>query len=437
MLKKREKAFIAGSALLAVISVLVVYSAFFIASNVKSKNRAYYSGDVIVHNNQLIVGTTNMGLLEVFVLEGDRLVQTIGMESFEARFGGWDPFYDLTFSHEDGILYVYLVDGRYLYKYDIDDLANPFLVDRVKDNSYDWLLGVKKFNGEIATVGTKGLKVWTPELGVVDTFKLDNPFQYNINFSSAGEFIFNVIKDRVDIYDTKTRLTRVSLPTTVREEHNRKTYADPEDGKIYLVDDRELVQFSYDGEILNTFKHISRLGYEVAGVAGSPFVYFSDGIGIVKIDKATFEPVLWSYTTRLGEPGGWAMGLNVADADGEKVVVFNNTSILVFDDRLRLIDSIESFGEDFNPIEPLSLSVDKYRAPTNAEISLRGAGFGLGEELLITFANDRYEAQADENGKFIRILTVPAISPTASRWVDITVVGKTSKRHYSTSFNIE
>lgn len=423
---------------LAVALALFVLPSLYLANHAGSKIRAYYSGKAIVYNDRLYIGSTNMGAFELFRLEDGFLSKVVKLESFEAKYGGWDPFYDLEFSREDSQLYVYLVDGRFLYKYSLSDPAHPALVSKVKDNSYDWLLGVKKFDDRIVTVGTKGVKVWRPELQTIDTFPLKNDFVYNLNFNDTGEFIFNVGSSSVEIFDTKTRLVRSTVPITVREQHNRKTLADDQSGRIYIVDDKELRQFDYEGQVQHTFRHISRFGYEVAGVPESNYVYFSDGIGIVKIDKASFEPVDWRFTNVLGAPGGWAMGLQaVRSSQGEKIVVFNNSSILVFDEHLRLLGSYDAYGEDINPVEPLGLSADKFRAPANAEVSLRGTGFGLDEDLLISFADAKFEARADETGKFTQIMTVPAISPTAPRWVDIRVEGKTSKRHYSMSFYIE
>ena len=149
----------------------------------------------------------------------------------------------------------------------------------------------------------------------------------------------------------------------------------------------------------------------LVAIIGGGYVYFSDGIGIVKIRKSDMAPVDWAYTTELGAGSGWAMGLRVVEnTQGQEIViVFNGSSLLVFDSDLNLIDSYNA-GEAIMPApEPLFLSVDKNRAAPNSLLSLRGNGFGANEEIKIKFAGNNYIAQTDQTGFFKTIITVPEV----------------------------
>jgi len=183
------------------------------------------------------------------------------------------------------------------------------------------------------------------------------------------------------------------------------------------------------------FKHISDKGYDVDGLINSQYLYFSDGIGIVKVQKSDLKPVDWVYTTSIGAKNGWSMGLRVVeDSGGEKVIVFNDTSILIFDEKLELISYHESIEEEDRAIEPLYLKLDKNSGAPNSQISLQGGGFSPNEELIISFIKEKITQQADNQGRFIKIINVPSVLPIRT---DIKVVGKYSGLNYSIAFDIK
>jgi hypothetical protein len=78
--------------------------------------------------------------------------------------------------------------------------------------------------------------------------------------------------------------------------------------------------------------------------------------------------------------------------------------------------------------------VDRNRASVNSMISLAGTGFASGEQLNITFAKSSFVAEADEAGRFTKIITVPNVNKQRT---DIKVTGEISKLTYSIAFDIE
>jgi len=423
----KSKLFI-SIALLIAVSLLLIPSA-------RGQNGTYYLGDAIIYKNQVVIGSTNLGDgLELFKLENNKLVRAGGIKPVKALYSTADNFYDLAFSQEDERLYVYLVDGRYLSKYDISNLAAPALVSKIKDNGWDYFMGVDLVDNKIITYGVKGTKVWNLAGQIIDSYEVINQYAYNINYQS-NNFIFDAQADRLKFFDKNTRQFFKETPFALGEIHNRKTFADQIGQAVYLVDDSSLKKFDYSGELKNVFKHISNRGYDVDGFSDQDHLYFSDGVGIVKFSKADLKPLSWAYTADLGETNGWAMGLKVLrDDSGEKIVVFNNSSILLLDENLKMISHVAAGAIEVQTPGDLFLSLDQNRAVPLTLVSLSGGGYASGEDLLITFAGQNFSAKADCSGRFIKALTVPEAEPGR---VEIKVVGRSSDLHYSISFNIE
>jgi hypothetical protein len=405
----------------------------------KSKTKSYFSGDAVSYNGRIVAASINMGgRLEIFVLEKGKLNKRAEINSFRAKFGGFENFNSVVLNKENGSLYAYTTDGRYIYKYDLSDFNSPVLAKQTKDNSWDWFKGIGKFDNRIFTIGTKGVKIWDYNFNIIDNYAILNNFPYNIQFSNKGNFIFNIGSRTIDIFDSRLRQIVSSIDFKSNEgAHNRTVYNDSEEGTIYLADDEALKVFDFEGRLLAKFKHISNLGYDVGQSAASKdYLYFSDGYGIVKIDKRTMEPVKWAYTLNLGEKNGWAMGMKIiSDELTERIVVFNNSAILVLDDNLKLLGHYKaSEEEDLAPQESLFLSFDKKRAASGSNISLRGGGFVPGENLIINFAGQKTELAADKNGRFITVLSVPSVKPGG---YDIKATGKITGLSYSIGFEIE
>jgi hypothetical protein len=401
----------------------------------KSRVKSYYNGDAINYNGLVVVGSTNMTGLEIFKLENNTLFRMVRIRSFRAQYGGFDDFYNFKFNIEDGILYAYVVDGTYLYKYDLTDLSYPKLVKQIKDNSWDWFRGVNIENGRLVTLGGNGIKIWNPSLQVIDSFKISIKNFNNVTFSQDGQFIYIVEGKNIKIFDTKTRTFVRNIEITSVDDHNRKIYVDNSDGSIYIADDKMVKRFDFDGGIIKSFKHVSDFGYDVARATNGNYLYFTDGIGIVKLRKDDLKPIKWLYTNSLVGKTGWAMGVNVVnDGNSDKVIVFNNTHIIALDNNLKLIGQYKSNEEDVSPIGSLFLKVDKTRASVNSQVSLIGGGYGQNEDLMISFAGIKTAVKADNKGNFSNILTVPAVKAGG---YDIRVDGTVSGQSYSVGFNIE
>ncbi len=401
-------------------------------------NKSYYFGDAINYRGQLIIGSVNMGYLELFQLQGETLVEKSRIYSTEARLYGNDNFYDLLLDKSEGRLYVYLVDGRSLQKYDISDLSNPILVKTIKDNRWDWFMGIEKVGDRFATIGSNGIKYWNKDMKVVDMYNIKNDSHINISFSKDGRYIFNLKGDTIEIFDTTERKVIQTKTIETNDTHMRKAYIDDFTKDLYIVDDESIKKFGYTSESKyanGEFVHISDQGFDVSGNSNHSYVYFTDGLGVVKINKETMKPIDYAYTLSLGEGGGWAMGLKTVEAGGEKVVIFNNSAILVLDDELELIAYKRSTEEACKyQQEAMYLNLDRYAANIGESIEVQGGGFFSNEDLVAEVLGKKFPTKADSRGRFTTRVDIPKVYQIDR--TDIKVSGLESGLSYSVAIKI-
>jgi len=415
----------------------------------ESKLKSYYGGDAISYKGHVIVGTASTGALELYKMDSDnKLIKFASLRTVDPRFGTQVDFTDMMFKVESGKLFVYAVEPRSIFKYDASDLNKASLVSQAKDNSWDWFAELDDVSGNVATIGYKGVKIWNNNLQIIDSFDVKNPeYQYNITSAQSDKFLFNIASGKVSIFDKESRKVVKQFDITKQWEnrsYRHQIYNDKVDNAIYIADDSAVKKFNLNGEIEKSFKYTGPFGYDITPSYDARYVYFSNGIGIVKLRKEDLSVVSYIYTSSVANYGGWAMGLKVVKtAEGEKVIVFNNSNILVLDSNLKTIPSgdfniafVASTEEDSFPeiVETLFLNVDKNRAPANTQILLSGGGFGRNESLRIEFAESVIDADAGLDGRFSKVITVPNVS---ARRTDIKVIGLDSNLKYNIGFQIE
>ncbi|MFA6550976.1 MAG: hypothetical protein WCV41_00380 [Patescibacteria group bacterium] len=431
---------------------------FFPGTSAEMKFKPYYSGDATVYQNKIIVSSTDTGSLEIFQLADNKLIKQAEVSPLPDQNS---PFFSSILQTENNHLYAYAVNGRYLLKYDLGDLATPILVSKIKDNSWDWFLQLRKTGNNIVTIGTKSIKIWNNNLDVINEFKKSDKENKEIYFSSDSRLMFEVNTDYqgdkendfLNIIDGQTRQIIMNPQIVINNDNYRSVYYDTINSLAYVAGDRVLKQINLATQEIKDFKHIAEFGYDTAGVSGKDHFYFSDGIGVVKISHE-LKPLKWVFSKDLKIADSWAMRLAVVEQNGrEKVVVFNNSNIAILDENLKLVASYLATEKNDAPapaIEPLSLALDYNRAPRLARINLSGTGFGTNEYLEIGFIKNNdtigevIKTQADGNGRFNVSLVVPNTLPSHLAYtakyplpLDIKATGLVSGSHYSIGFTIE
>lgn len=415
------------------LALFVVFAVLAFANPGVSKTRSYYSGDAISYNGKVYVGSTNSGYLEVLRVDNGYLTQIAKMKSYNARFNQYEDFFDLQFNVEGGRLYVYAINGYTLYKYEL--LSNKLeLVQENKNTYWEWYTRVEKFGSTIATVSAQGIKIWNNNLEVINSFDYTNK-ETPHNISGSNDYYFtNINGDYLEIYSREERKIISSTALNFLYKNNHATYQDA-DFNTYVVDDYYTKKYSLTGQLLGSYRHLDFEGFDVSSSANG-YVYFSNGMGVVKLLAEDMSERDYAYTYNLGGIGGWAMGLKVVNNNGyDTIVIFNSTNILVLDHKLNKVASIMAQEEeDPYPMENLYLNLDYNKATKGAEVIVSGGGFLPYENLSINFADRAamFEASADSHGRFDAKLIVPE----KQGMVDIKVDGKTSKLTYSISFEI-
>lgn len=421
-----------------ILSVILIIAAGFIlfsqASKALERVKPYYSGDAIGYNGRLFIASTDMKGVEIFEVRDNKIYLLKKFSSFDAVYSDESDFNGVIFKVENGLLYLYLSDGRYIYKYDLKDINNPILLRKIMDNSYDWFTSLGRCGDNLVSRGTKGVKIWNNDLNVIYSNKTTNLESRNIQLEPACEFIFNINSDKIEIFNRFTNYNFPAININSKENHYRKILFDNNNSSFYLVDDSSLKQLDYQGKVLQNFNHISRLGYDVVSSADQKYIYFSDGIGVVKLDKTNLQPVKWVYTTNLGGKNGWAMSMSAVDnGGGEKLIVFNNSNILVLNENLEKIDSYTASETNNSPLEPAVISINKSAASAGEWVSVNGRGFVPLENIKISLAGNFYYTQADNYGQFTYTIK---ILPVKSDLYSLTADGVSSKRTFSVGFRI-
>jgi hypothetical protein len=284
------------------------------------------------------------------------------------------------------------------------------------------------------TVGAKGVKIWNHDLETVNAYDLKIRFPRGIQMGEYNNYLINTSAGRLRVIDADYRDTILDTGLNTKKDHDRTPYNDRSDGAIYVVDDRSLSRYYLDGTVAR-FDHTGDFGYDVDGLDRSDYLYFSDGIGIVKIRKSDMKPVDWVYTEKLGSGNGWTVGLRVAaNSRGEYVLGFNGSSIILLNDRLEQLDFYAARDQSYVRTEKLYLKTGTNWGFAEDEVLLSGGGFGPNEELEINFAWNNFSAQTDNRGRFEKFIRVPNAKAGA---YDFKVTGKKTKLTYSISFIIK
>jgi len=423
------------------ISLIAVFA---LIHNGQSQTKSYYSGEAINFNNSLYVGSTNTGSLEIFKLENHNLKRLVNIRPTDNRFGRYGNFYDLKFSIESGHLFIYTISNFSLYKYELLSNNQLALINSSKNTYWEWYNRVDKFGNNIITISSKGVKVWNRNLQIITAYtltkfkvlgkKVSPSSNYNIR-AYNNRYILNIQNNYLTVFSRAEgqQISRIPINYKINS-GNRQAYQDA-NNNLFIVDDYYAKKFNLDGKLLGSFRHLDYAGYDVAASGHNKYIYFSNGVGIVKLNKNTMKLAGYRWTTGLGGSRGWSMGLKVVYLKGDKVIVFNNSNILILDQNLHKLADFQS-KEKAAPssVENLYLNLNHSFGSPQANITLNGGGYFPNENLTISFGNFKIVGKTDAHGRFIQKLVVPNLPLGLT---DIKVVGNLSHLSYSISFKIQ
>lgn len=418
--------------------LVILIPLLFLSKDTNSQLQPYYSGDALNFNGQVVVATANSGNLEIFKLDNNTLTRILELKNVNPIFNTIDTFSDLKLNVENGRLYVYAVSEYTLFKYDISDLSTAHLEKKAKNNYWEWYQRVDLLGDNIATFSEKGIKIYNSDLEVIDAFNFTVSNPYNISGDSNKQFLFAIDNDKIKIYDRLSRSLVREIPLNFTYSENKhRAYYDILTNEIYAVDDSYIKKFSFSGELLDSYRHLDKPGYEVNSNYDTPYIYFSNGVGIVKMAKANFKVIDYTFTGTSGGPQGWAMGLKVVNTDnGDIVVVFNGSNILLLDKNLDKVTSFNSnnYSAAAASSENLFLNLDRNWSVVDGETIVSGGGFWPNEPLKITFGSTSLIPSADNKGRFSVKIKTPNLKVG---YHDIKVDGNNSNLTYSISIEVK
>ena len=420
--------------------VVCLVAVFCIVSIGRTNYKAYYSGDAVNYQGNLIIASTDNGSLEVFKLNDSILERALKFKAPNSPLDRSDDFSSVKLNVENGRLFAYATSAYTLYKYDLTNLSNPIIAAQQKNTYYEWYQRVDKFGDHIVTVSDKHVRVWKTDatnFDVIDSYKIESDIFSSVRFDASGRYITNVNKDNVvRIFDTQTRSIISSFPVNYRASDNqRKTYFDPIAKELYIFDDYYLKRYDLNGNLLVSFGNSSSKGYAVEPAGDNAYIYAVNGDSILKLSKENLKEGLKISASR-ATSNGYAMGLKYVDVNGSNdVVIFNGGGIAVLNSSLKKIASIQAteIAEQPEVKENLVLAFDHYTATTGANVILSGAGYLPKEDLKINFGGTVTNIKADGNGRFKQTLIVPSVSNSS---IDAKVDGVSSKLTYSVSFKV-
>ena len=404
-----------------------------------TKVQPYYSGDAISYRGQLIFGTANSGYLEIFKLSGSDIDLLVKIKDYDPTFNSYNDYSDLKFITENGSLYVYAVSKYTVFKYDFSDLESLNPVKKAKNNYWEWYKEIEKLGDSLALISDQGIKIINSNLDVTNSYNFIGVEPYSVASNGDNNKILGIGDSKIQIFDRPERRVDKEISLNFAASNlNHKAYLDVLNNKIYAVDDYYAKKFdATTGQLLASYRHLDAAGYGMESTAGNDYIYFSNGLGVVKLNKDKFTVADFTYTTTTGGPQGWAIGLKLVNTDkGDVLVVFNSSNILLLNNKLDKIASVKALEEmDEKPLEVLYLNLDHNSAIAGGTVNLNGGGFWANDRLQILVGETEITTiSANKNGRFDTLLTIPDVKKQKQ---DIKVKGLVSGLTYSISFEVK
>ncbi len=436
---------------------------------VRGEFKSFERGDSIYFNNKIIVATVASGDFEIFAFN-DNVPERkifIGQDDgilFVEKFKG------VVLRVEDENLFAYLVSSRNIYKYNLTDIDRINLTLKKKLDLNINIISIDKNNKFIYSTERGRIRTWDENLNEITAYDFNNQ-AINFKIANTENLIFGINEGKVFIYSISSGKILTKTDLKIKGEKNRAIYLNEKNEEFYIVDDEFLNIINYDGDVVSKFKHASFVGYDAFLLDNN--IVFTDGIGVVILKREDITPSDWLHTETIKSGNGWAMGLNYIE-EVKKFVLFNNSEILLLDNDLSLISSVEMDRElEFDesevvtvienekneeepkieieavPVVNIESEVVKEDVPevrieglylsgnnisSGSYIDLSGVGLMSNEDVVVSFLDEEFNIVTELDGTFKISIQVPPALPGT---YNIKVVGLTSERSYDKELYID
>lgn len=396
--------------------------------------KEYRTGEIAYINGRDYLIASNNAFAEILEFTPDnKLVQI-------SEVHGMENVNDLCVSQERGRTYLFVLSGRYIYKYDISNPIIPKVEFRA--DLYQWNRGkistgyMKKIacnNNYVFTAGPKGVRSFLKENLIVNKVYTYEP---SYGLAADNNNLFALLENKSQIYDIKSGKLLEDYNTKNIDLYTREPAIDY-NGNIYLISDNSIKKTN--GGIVKEYFNPTSPGINFsysASVLPTGEVYYVNGYGLTKLNsRLEKENFFHSAKPQVYGPSSWAVGVEAKEvAQGKRVVIFNKSSILLLDGNLDLL-----YQYIYSPIYSDEISTElkivpgKYWGMPGESIELKLYGFWPNEEVDVTFGNNKYLVEVNNLG--YREIELTVQEAEAGRIV-IGAVGQSSKFRYQVSFEI-
>lgn len=421
--------------LFSVLTILILVS--WSVKDAKTKDQPYYSGDAVLYYDHLIIASTNSGKLEFFKSSGDK-VERLFSHSLAFNPSKQEVFNDVKLEVQGNKLVAYAIAGYTLYEYDVSDLKTARFEKKIRNTYWEWYHRIERLGKNLATISDRGVRIWNQNLDVIDGYDFISDSPYSLRSGGDNRFLFAIDNKSLKIYDRESRAVINKIALNFHDENNinRKAYYDRNNELLYIADDYYVKKYNLEGSLLTSFRHYNDSTYDTESAIGSKYIYVSSGSKIHQLSKSDLKLVREQKSFD-ATPQGWSMGLKlVSTKNGDRLVVFNNSGIAIFDQELKLLASSGKISQDDGityPYENLYISLNFYSVKSGATITVNGGGYLPNEDVVISLKNTTKFIKADNFGRYVADLYIPQIQ--AGRY-DVKADGKTSGLTYSTSLEV-
>jgi hypothetical protein len=317
---------------------------------------------------------------------------------------------DIVAVNEGNEAFAIVTTGRYLYRIRITDPKNMEVV--LRHDNYQYSKGRIR-TGSIESLATNGKLLFTSGQYGVRSMGLTNLivnkyYHYDKSYGVAvnGKTVTVLGEQKAYTYHLVTGKKLMETPIKNDEKLIRRPAVNGQD-MAYAISDNAVIKM-FNGKVVTYANPAQKVSYSYAAATAGKSVYYVNGFGVTKFDaelkKSAFLKT--SITSRFGDRA-WAAGVISANINGgEKVIVFNKSSIVVMSPNLSVISQYKGNNNiQYNP--GFSLSFDKQYLMTNQAVTARMTGFWPNESVKVMFAGKVYQVKANNLGESMLSFTTP------------------------------
>ncbi len=401
------------------------------------EEKQYRTGHFIYTSDKNYLLVSNGEFVEVLELtKEDKLVKV-------SEIYGMETISDMAVSKEDNEWRLYVSTGNEIIKYNI---TNPLLSQiESKRNLYEWRRGLGSVGYSRSIVGIDDYILSAGSNGVkrIEKSNLFDNMTYTAEASygvtANDSYLAVTTADKGYIYNLDGNVVG-ELAVENSKNYSREPVMDYY-GNIYFLPDNGIMKVDSQGNAIGSYYNPVQAevihSYAVSALPNGE-VYYVNGYGVSKFDK-DFKKTKWLYTapSYLYGNNSWAVGVQTKSfSQGNRIVVFNKSSVLLLDDNFDLLDQYkyQPSSNSENNLGETSLKLSKYQGTQNEDISIYLYGFWPNEQVQINFGGDIYAVEVDNVGFATTSINVP--SGNESGLTIVSADGVDSGLNYQATFEI-